>query len=37
MRGLLVGQTALFCSKAYAHEIPSLCTLTTLGYRVAWA
>jgi hypothetical protein len=37
MRGLLVGQTELFCSKAYAHEIPSLCTKTSLGYRVAWA
>jgi len=37
MRGLLVGQTELFCSKAFAREIPSLCTPTSLGYRVAWA
>jgi hypothetical protein len=37
MRGLLIGQTELFCSKAYAHEIPSLCNRTMLGYRVAWA
>ncbi len=37
MRGLLVGQTELFCSKAYAHEVTALCSGTTLGYRVAWA
>jgi hypothetical protein len=37
MRGLLVGQTELFCSKAFAREIASLCTPTSLGYRVAWA
>jgi hypothetical protein len=37
LRGLLVGQTELFCKKAYATEISRLCTPTTLGYRVAWA
>ncbi len=37
LRGLLVGQTELFCKKAYATEITHLCTPTTLGYRVAWA
>jgi hypothetical protein len=37
LRGLLIGQSELFCRKAYANEIPHLCTDTTLGYRVAWA
>jgi hypothetical protein len=37
MRGLLVGQTELFCTKAYASEVTSLCTATSLAYRVAWA
>jgi hypothetical protein len=37
LRGLLVGQSELFCKKAYASEIPHLCTDTSLGYRVAWA
>ncbi len=36
MRGRLVGQTELFCSKADAAEIPALCTATTLVYRVSW-
>ena len=37
MLGVLLGQTELFCKKAYAQEIPALCTRTSLGYRVAWA
>jgi hypothetical protein len=37
MRGLLLGQTELFCSKAYVRELPGLCSATSLGYRVAWA
>jgi hypothetical protein len=37
LRGLLIGQTELFCKKAYAIEIPRLCTPMTLGYRVSWA
>jgi hypothetical protein len=37
LRGLLIGQSELFCKKAYATEVPHLCTATTLGYRVAWA
>ena len=37
MHGVLLGQTELFCKKAYVHDIASLCTPTTLGYRVAWA
>ena len=37
IRGVLIGQTELFCTKAYAYEIPALCTPTSLAYRVAWA
>ena len=37
MRGLLAGQTELFCRKAYVQELRPLCTNLTLGYRVAWA
>jgi hypothetical protein len=37
IRGVLIGQTELFCTKAYAYEIPSQCTPTSLAYRVAWA
>jgi hypothetical protein len=37
LRGVLLGQTELFCKKAFVREVPSLCTATTLGYRVAWA
>jgi hypothetical protein len=37
LRGVLLGQTELFCKRAYVREIPSLCTSTALGYRIAWA
>jgi hypothetical protein len=37
MRGMLNAQTALFCRKSYVAEVSSLCTASTLGYRVAWA
>jgi hypothetical protein len=37
LRGLLIGQSELFCRRAYASEIAHLCTATTLGYRIAWA
>ncbi len=37
MQGVLLGQTELFCKKAYVQEIASRCTRTSLGYRVAWA
>lgn len=37
LRGIIVGSTELFCSKAYVSEIPRLCTPTILAYRVAWA
>lgn len=37
MRGLLAGQTELFCQKAYVNEISAECTPTSLAYRVAWA
>ena len=37
MNGVLIGQTELFCSKAYVSEIASLCTATSLGYRISWA
>lgn len=36
MQGVLLAQTELFCTKAYVNDIESLCTSTTLGYRVAW-
>jgi hypothetical protein len=37
LRGVLMGLCELVCTKAYATEIPSLCTATTIGFRVAWA
>jgi hypothetical protein len=37
LRGVLLGQTELFCKKAFVREIPALCTPTSLGYRIAWA
>jgi hypothetical protein len=37
MRGVIHGVTDLFCQKAYVHEIPKLCTPTTLGFKVQWA
>jgi hypothetical protein len=36
-RGLNESSCELFCSKAYVVEIKSLCTPTSLGYRIAWA
>jgi hypothetical protein len=36
MRGVLLGQTELFCKKAYVHEVTALHSGTTLGYRVSW-
>jgi hypothetical protein len=36
LRGLLIGQSELFCKKAYATEIPRLCTPTSLSYRISW-
>jgi hypothetical protein len=36
MCGVLLGQTELFCKKAYVREVKELCTRTTLGYRVSW-
>jgi hypothetical protein len=36
MRGVLLGQSELFCKKAYVQEVKSLCSRTTLGYRVSW-
>lgn len=37
MRGVLLGVFSLFCRQAFMHEVPSLCTKTTLGYRAQWA
>jgi hypothetical protein len=37
LRGVLLGQTELFCKKAFVREIPALCTSTSLAYRIAWA
>lgn len=36
LRGLLVGQTELFSTKAYAREIPTMCVESSLGFRVSW-
>jgi hypothetical protein len=36
MRGVLLGQTELFCKKAYVHEVSALNSATSLGYRVSW-
>ena len=35
-RGLLSGQTEMFCRKAYVQEVTPLCTELTLAYRVSW-
>ncbi len=37
LRGVLVGQSELFCRKAYATEIARRCSATSLAYRLAWA
>jgi hypothetical protein len=37
MRGVLLGVFSLFCRQAFMHEVPGLCTRTTLGYRAQWA
>ena len=36
MRGILRGILELFCERAYANEIPSMCTASTLGHRISW-
>jgi hypothetical protein len=36
-RGLNISGCELFCSKAYAEEIPSLVSPTTMGIRISWA
>jgi hypothetical protein len=33
---VLLGVGEMFCTKLYVHEVPALCTRTTLGYRGAW-
>jgi hypothetical protein len=35
--GFIHGIITLFCRLGYVREVPSLCTATTLGYRVSWA
>jgi hypothetical protein len=37
MRGVVVGMLEMFCTKAYAQDLPAYCTSSTLGYRCAWA
>jgi hypothetical protein len=37
MRGVAMGLCELVCSKAYAREIPALCTDSTVGFHVSWA
>jgi hypothetical protein len=35
--GILRSIVGPFCTRAYTYEIPSLCTATTVGHRIAWA
>jgi hypothetical protein len=35
-RGSYMAAVSLFCTRAYVHEIPSLCTASTLGYHISW-
>jgi hypothetical protein len=35
-RGILRGMLGLFCRSIWAHELPALCTATTLGYHLQW-
>jgi hypothetical protein len=37
MRGVVLGLTELFCTKAYVHEVPGAQTPNAAGFRVAWA
>ncbi len=36
-RGIALGATELFASRAFVNETPSLCGPTRLGYRISWA
>jgi hypothetical protein len=36
-RGIIRGLIGLFCTSAWVHEVPAMCTATTLGFRVQWA
>ena len=36
MQGVLLAQTELFCVRAFVNDLESLCTPSTLAYRVAW-
>jgi hypothetical protein len=36
-RGVILGATELFSTRAYVNEIPRACTSTNLAYRVSWA
>jgi hypothetical protein len=35
-RGIVRGFLLLLGSSVWAHEVPALCTSTTLGYRLQW-
>jgi len=37
IRGVAIGMAEIFCAKAYAQEVPELCTPLSLGVRLAWA
>ena len=37
MRGIVLAVAELFCAKAYAKEIPSLCSSRAIGMRLSWA
>jgi hypothetical protein len=36
-RGILRGMVGLFCNSVWVHELPALCSQSTLGYRIQWA
>lgn len=37
LRGIVTAMVGLFCSSVWVHEVPSLCTRSSLGYRAQWA
>ncbi len=36
-RGILHGSLAMLCQSIWVHEVRSMCTATSLGFRVQWA
>ncbi len=35
--GIVRGVVQLFCRSTWVHELPAICTSTTLGYNLQWA